>query len=466
MSGFEIAFRNTVRNSRRSVPSIVAVALGTAAIVLFNGYVSYMIHGMQTGTVRSLGHLQVVRDGYLDFGRGNPGRFSIHNYEKVIAAIRQEAALQSRIAVVTPELDVYGIVGRDGRDESSSFAGEAWNPSERRALGAWDGFDMHMPATRATLNEDQPDSGVMGVGLAQLLDLCGDLKVPHCRALPQIMPSPAERAPGATTPDDLAALAATSMAVRPAPKPGISVDLLAASPTGLPNVMRMTVLRTERQAIRDVDATYVAMPLALGQRLVFGPGVKAASTIIVQLRQTSMMAPAHPILERVVKSIDPGLTVVDFHEVSPIYDQIVNNYRTIFRFIAVLMGLVTMFSVANTITMAVAERTREIGTLRALGFERSAIRMVFLIEGALLGLIGAVSGVAGGLLIARLVNAAGMTWTPPGRSAPIPLRIETVSQHETLIASVLVLTILACLSALRPASRASRLPITKALQHA
>ena len=469
MSTLEIAARNTVRNGRRSLPALIGIALGTAAILLFDGYVSYTIEGLQTGTVRALGHLEVVSKGYLDFGRGNPGRFSIRDYDRTLQAIRTDPELSAEITVATPTLDVQGIVGTDGASGSSSFSGDAWIAADKRRLAAWDGFGMHMPAGGGTLRGDVPDGGVIGVGLAQMLDLCGSLHIAQCRALPPA----AKPAATAAVPADLAGLAqetakndAEAAGIQPQTNETVTVDLLAASPAGLPNVVRMRVLRAERQAIRDIDSMYVAMPLALGQRLVFGPGQQAASAIVVQLRRTDMMPAARLRLERLLATVDPSLEVVDFHEVSPIYDQIVGNYRTIFRFIAVLMALITMFSVANTVNMAIAERTREIGTLRALGFGRAAIRRIFIIEGGMLGFAGTCAGVVVGLAVAEMVNRAGLTWTPPGRSHAIPLRIAVFAEPSLIWATILVLSILACMSAVRPASRASHLPITKALRHA
>ena len=466
MSAVENALRNTVRNGRRSVPALVAIALGTASILLFNGYVSYTIEGLQTGTVRSTGHLEVVTRGFLDFGRGNPGRFSIRGYERIAAAIRHDPALAAMVTVATPELDVQGIVGTDGASASSSLSGDAWIAADRQRLAAWDGYGLHIPVSRSALGDDAPDGGTMGVGLAQMLDLCGPLHIPQCRRLP---PAARDTVPAAKLPSDLAGLATAEAATdgtRTAAGGPVTVDLLAASPAGLPNVVRLHVLRADRQAIRDIDAIYVAMPLALGQRLVFGPGEKAASAVVVQLRSTDMMPAARSRLEALVGRLDPTLEVVDFHEVSPIYDQIVGNYRTIFRFIAVLMALITMFSVANTVNMAISERTREIGTLRALGFDPGAIRRIFILEGGMLGLVGTSGGAVLGLGLAAVVNHAGLTWTPPGRSHAIPLRIASFADPSLIWATVLVLSILACLSAFRPASRASNLPITKALRHA
>jgi putative ABC transport system permease protein len=226
-------------------------------------------------------------------------------------------------------------------------------------------------------------------------------------------------------------------------------------------------LAAERQAVRAIDAMYVGVPLSMAQRLVFGHPGAGVSAVVVLLNHTSDLAAAQQRLEELVKGNAQKLDVLTFHDVSPVYDQIVGNYSTIFTFVSVLIGIITVFSIVNTVGMAVSERTAEVGTLRALGFQRGAIRNIFVIEGALVGLIGSIAGVIAAIVIANgVINLAGLTWTPPGRSSAIPIRVDVFADLMLLPATVLVLTILASLSSLSPAYRASRLEITEALRHA
>ena len=68
-------------------------------------------------------------------------------------------------------------------------------------------------------------------------------------------------------------------------------------------------------------------------------------------------------------------------------------FDTIFGFMFVLIGGIVMFTVSNTMNTTVVERTIEIGTLRAIGVRRAGIRALFVTEGALLGVCGALLGV-------------------------------------------------------------------------
>ncbi len=460
---FGLAWRNIRRNGRRSMLTLIALAVGSIAILLFGGYVNDTIFGLQTATVRSTGHLQVLPKDFLDFGRGNPERFSIRDYRAVISRIQSDSELAPLLAVVTPVLEVEGVAGNFAAGSSSNFSGIGVVPSERAMMLAWDGFGKRIPPASTQLRGETPDQGIIGLGMAQLLQLCDDLQIDNCKRMDQ---QPEAFGDNEGTPADLAALAGNSTTNGAAPD-GVAIELLAASPGGLPNAIRMGVANAERQSIRQIDNMYVGMPIDMAQRLLFGPGHEAASAIVVQLHKTSQLATAEARLKQLVAELDDSLEVLSFRQVSPIYDQIVANYSTIFQFIAWLMGIVALFSVANAVNMAVSERTGEIGTLRALGFQRGFIRSLFLTEGALLGLLGSVIGVVLAIGIADgVINLAGLAWTPPGRSQAIPIRIDILSTPALVWLTMLGMTVIACLSALWPANNAARLEVTEALRHA
>lgn len=463
MNAVDIAWRNVVRNRRRSALTLLALAVGSMAILLFAGYVRDNEQGLETITVRSHGHLQVVRRDYLDFGRGDPGRFSIRGYEALMNQIALDPALAPLLAVVTPTLHVEGVAGNFSAGVSSNFVGEGVVPSDYRALLSWDGFRSGIPPGESALAEERTESGVIGFRLAQSLALCAALRLEDCKLLP---PPPEQLGTGALPPD-LASIAHLQEVPREEQVRDTRplIDLLAASAGGLPNVVRMSVAKSERQAIREIDSMYVAMPLRLAQRLVFGPDERAASAIVVQLKHSDMLPAAQRRLDELVQGSRESLQVLNFHETSPVFDQIVASYESVFQFIAVLMAVIALFSVANAVHMAVGERKVEIGTLRALGFQRGSIRSVFVLEGAMLGLLGASAGAAAAMAAAIAINRSHLSWTPPGRSHAIPLRVEMFGSPWIIAAAILGLSLVACLSALWPANAAARMEVTEALRH-
>jgi putative ABC transport system permease protein len=116
-------------------------------------------------------------------------------------------------------------------------------------------------------------------------------------------------------------------------------------------------------------------------------------------------------------------------------------------------------------SMAVVERTTEIGTLRAIGLRRSGIRNLFICEGLLLGVIGTAAGMAVALVVAWLVNHSGLTWLPPGNVDRVPLSVRVWGETALLLFTGIGLTLVAVVSAWLPARRAARLPVVDALRH-
>ena len=467
---FVLAWRNVLRNRRRTLLTLAAIGIATVAIVMLGGYVGYTIRGLQTMTVRDFGHLQIMKRGYLDFGRANPARYAIADADALIARLSADPQLKDMILVATPQLQMQGVAGHFESGNSSTFVGIAWDPAARHALMQWDGLSLGMAPAQTRLSATAADEGVIGVGLAQLLGLCGPLKVAHCSELP---PEPA-RVDARAAPADLAALSAQArQVVQTAPvsgasaAPGAPVELLAASASGAPNVVRMNVVQAEQQGVRDLDRMYASMPLALGQRLVFGLDQAGATAIVVQLVRTDQMGAARARIEAVLRAAGhDDLEVRPFADISPAYNQVVAMFGTMFTFVSILMGVVTLFSVANTVNMAVSERIGEIGTLRAIGLKRAQVRRMFVTEGALIGALGAVAGLVIAVLISVYgVNAAGLTWTPPGNAAAVPIRIDIAGSLRLCAGTVGLLTLLAAVSSWWPARRAAGLEIVEALRH-
>jgi putative ABC transport system permease protein len=207
------------------------------------------------------------------------------------------------------------------------------------------------------------------------------------------------------------------------------------------------------------------MHIALAQKLVYGRGAPRATGIVVQLQHTVDLELARARLAALFAEHKLDLEVRDFAELQPFYRQAVGMFRAIFLFIATIMAVIVLFTVVNTLGMSVMERTTEIGTARAMGVRRGAIRRQFIVEGGILGAVGAAVGVAVAQGLAMLMNGAGLTWTPPGQARPVPLLVLTSHAGGLLLAVWLGLVVAAMLAALVPANRGARLEVVDALRH-
>ena len=126
-------------------------------------------------------------------------------------------------------------------------------------------------------------------------------------------------------------------------------------------------------------------------------------------------------------------------------------------FVAIVMGIGAIFGAMNTMYAIVAARTREIGTLRALGFSRVAILVSFVIESALLALAGGLLG----CLVA--IPANGLTSAAGGANfAEVSFAFQITA--PTIVTGLVLALLMGLAGGLLPAWRASRIPITAALR--
>ena len=456
-----LAARNLLRNRRRSISTLLALSIGAVAVLLFGGYSANIKYSMQTGYVRSGGHLQIQHKDFFLYGSGNPGAYGISDHDQLLRAILSDPVLKPMVRVATPTLQFGGVAGNYAAGVSRTVIGSGLVAADVNRMRLWNGFDLPMDTSRSVLEGAGKDAAIVGVGLARVLQLCEALKVPDCPK-----PELEKSAAGAALPDDIAALAANE-APQAATSGKAAIELLATNAGGAPNVAALNVLQTENQGFKELDEVAVIVQFAQAQQLVFGRAPPKASAIMVQLQQGDQMPAAMDRLKTLLASAAPRqpLTVLDFETLNPFYVQTLQLFDAIFGFIFVLIGAIVLFTVSNTMNTAVIERTNEIGTLRAVGLRRAGIRRMFVAEGLMLGCAGALAGAVLALLIAALVNHLDLTWLPPGSAEPLPLILRVWSEKRMLVGTTLGLIVIAAVSAWLPAYRAANLHVVDALRH-
>ena len=462
MNTVSLALRNLLRNRRRSLTTLLAMMVGLVAILLFGGYRSNIIYGTQTGFVQQTGHLQVQRRGYFLDGGDNPTAYGIANYPQLIERIRQDPELAPMLAVVTPTLQLGGIAGNFAAGVSRSVMAIGLIPEDRNRMYQWNDLGVVSYAQPLPLAGAAEDTVIVGTGVARRLNLCALLDAPDCR------PGRAHTASdGAALPDDIAALTAVEKA-SPQPAGENRIEMLAATARGAPNVASLNVIKANNMGIKALDDVYMAMHLAQAQRLIFGTGTPQVTAILVQLHHTWQIPAARARLNALLAEHfkEADLEILDFETLNPMYRQTNEFMGSMFSFIALLIGVIVLFTIGNTMSTAVVERTAEIGTLRAMGLRRAGIRRLFVCEALLLGLAGSALGVLCALIIAYAINHSGWSWTPPGYSYAYLILVRVGQDLPLLVGSVLGMLGVTLLSAWWPARRAAKLVIVDALRHA
>ncbi len=192
---------------------------------------------------------------------------------------------------------------------------------------------------------------------------------------------------------------------------------------------------------------------------VFGRGRKfdridlaAAEGVAVPGLQRQLSAALGPGFE--VET--PSARGKQFESLSSVYGMLAN----ITSLFALFIG---MFIIYNSFAIAVTQRRSEIGILRALGATRGQIQGLFLLESAVLGLLGAVAGLLGGLAIARGISASLGNFL--GEVYGVAQRADEVSSDPRLLAGALAMGVVTSLvAAWLPARAAAGLDPVQALQ--
>ncbi|HEY4210224.1 MAG TPA: FtsX-like permease family protein [Steroidobacteraceae bacterium] len=461
MMSFALALRNLARNRRRSLTTIAAIVVGTVAILLFGGYTKNIRYGLQMGYVRASGHLQIQHKDYFLYGSGNPADYGIADYEHIMDVVRHDPVLAPMLRVVTPTLSLGGIAGNFEAGVSRTVIATGTDVEGQNELRKWVDYGYRDGLPPIALTGTSDNAAMVGEGVARVLQVCDALRIKRCAG-----PSPAPKAAAAADmPADLQRLSETQ---QPGQRAGARIELLAATAQGAPNVASLSVVKVETQAVKALDDIYVALHLAQAQRLIYGKDPPQVTAIILQLHHTAQIPAARARLQELLATTfrANSLEIHDYATLNPEYGQTIGFFAAIFGFISILIAVIVLFTVSNTMSMAVVERTPEIGTLRAVGLRRAGIRNLFMIEGMLLGIAGSVLGVAVSLLLAYLINHGGLSWTPPGRVDAIPLTVRVWGETAPMINVVVALTLVTIVSSWIPARRGARINIVSALRHA
>ena len=434
---WELAFRNVLRNKRRSLATALAIALSCAGLVLFGGYVEWAHLASETHATQMTGHLQIFKKGFRAKGAGNPAAYPIENFAEVKAALLEDETLGPMIEMVTGQLLVQGVISSADRETSTVFAGIGAIPDDLEKLSRWNPHglaDVRQLAANAALfasgqelAADDPDGISLGVGLARILDIS---------------------AKGNEVP-----------AERPA------VELLSQPPSGgMANMVTGTVRKISTRPLEDLDNRLVFLPLPLASSLLFPGEEPKVTSAIVLLKDIRSLPAAEARIAELDRRGQLGLEWRNCWDLNP------NNVRSVqmmdmfFVFAFSIISVVLVFTVYITMMMSVMERVREIGTLRAMGLTRADVVRMFTLEGLILGLAGGCLGLALSIVVAGAINRAEILYIPPMVTIHAKLEVLVASAPWIMVASFGGCLLVALAGSFLPARRASRMEIVDALR--
>jgi putative ABC transport system permease protein len=187
----------------------------------------------------------------------------------------------------------------------------------------------------------------------------------------------------------------------------------------------------------------------------------SAHVLVVVLDQTDATDAVLALLENHLG--DQGFELVRWQELSDFYDKTLKLYDRQFGVLRLIILLMVLLSVTNSVNMGLFERTREFGTLLALGDRPGTVFRLIMTESALLGVFGAAIGVAAGCATAVIISAIGIPMPPPpNANAGYTAFIRLMPDEIALAGAIGVMATF--LAAILPARRASRLNVVEALR--
>ncbi len=179
--------------------------------------------------------------------------------------------------------------------------------------------------------------------------------------------------------------------------------------------------------------------------------------VILRGRDTSA---ANALVDRIKAD---GYQVQSLQILLDLADQVFSVINIMLSSVGGLALLVAMLGIVNTMIMSIYERTREIGTLKAIGASRGDIRALFMIEAGMLGLLGGLTGLVLGWGLGKLLNRV-ILWYVERNDLPIQGDFFVVTPTLAL-AAVGFATLIGIVAGLYPANRAARLDPLLALRH-
>jgi putative ABC transport system permease protein len=240
-------------------------------------------------------------------------------------------------------------------------------------------------------------------------------------------------------------------------KPGTGLTLLASTTDGALNALDVTVKGVFSTGVPDIDKRLVYTDIATAQKLL---NTKRVSTLGVFLKSMEATAGAR---ERVAAA-NPKLVVQTWLDQAFFYHSVRGLYNRIFGALGLIIGLIVVFVVANAMAMAIIERTREIGTLRALGTLPMQLLRTLALEGMVLGGVGAFVGALLALAVSLLLYAFPVQMPPPPGSSR-GYALVTAIDAPIYLMTVLAMVAVSMLASAWIARKTVHIPVVEALAH-
>ncbi|NPV87033.1 MAG: ABC transporter permease [Anaerolineae bacterium] len=400
-----LAWRNVWRQRRRTWIVILGVGLGLALMMWYDGTVAGFEQAIYGNAIQVLGgNIQVHGSGYNAKSGQNP-LIPIENDAAILAA----AQAQPQVVAAAPRVATTGLASSRKGAFAVSIIGI--DPPQEAKISLISQYvrDGRYPAS------DDKAVVLIGRGLAEVMNV------------------------------------------------GVGDRITLVGRTASKEVRRhkMTVVGIYDLGLREIEKRSVYIPLAQAQYLYGMEG--QVSEIAISLHkmggERAVMQALAPVLG--------GNEISSWETSYPEMRAALGNKNTVMNVFSVIILLIAAIGILNLLTMAVYERTREIGVLGALGMKPREISLLFLLEGGMMGLAGLVGGILLGLCINLLLGQIGLDYSQfagiTDYMALISGRIYPTLGLERIVQRGITVVVIALIAAYYPARQAGQRQPAEAL---
>jgi ABC-type lipoprotein release transport system permease subunit len=402
-----LAWRNIWRHRRRTVIIVLAMGLSLGMMMFYDGLMDGFNDAIAGNAVRVLGgNVQVHAEGYREKVDSNP-LLPLEND----AAIVKTALSHPDVIAAARRIQTGGLVSNREGAFSMSIIGidpEAEAPVSLIAQHITDG--RYLEAT-------DEDSILIGKGLAEALDI----------------------------------------------QVGDRVTMVGSDIHKQNRQRTMTVIGIYDIGIPSMEkgTSYISLTEAQNLFNLHGQATEVQITLKRVGLESAVVSALTPAL--------PGYEVESWEQNYPELGTAVNRKSVVMDIFSVIIVMIAGIGILNLLLMAIYERTREIGLLGAMGLKPRQIATTFIIEGALIGVVGVIAGIAIGLMTNLSLMQVGMDYSQFAGVTEYMALISgkvypTLGTSKLFWRATTILTI-AALAALIPAMIASRREPSEALHH-
>ena len=403
----KIAWRNVWRQRRRTILIAVAMGVTMSLLVFYDGLIVGFEQAIYGNAIQLMGgNIQVHAPGYSEKSSRTP-LLPMENPDQVV----QVAEAHSDVVMATKRIITGGLVtNREGAFSVSIVGVETDKEAQISPVA------QNISSGRY-LNADDGDLIVIGQGLATAMEIgVGD-----------------------------------------------RITMVGTSTHEQTRQRTMTVVGIYDVGVPSVEKTTIYMSLNEAQQLFNLNG--QVTEVVISLKQIGQEPGVVNTLNRAQLPYEVATWVTTVPELK----QTMDMKTSVMGVFGVIMLGIAAIGILNLLTMAVFERTREIGVLGALGLKPRQITLLFLMEGILIGVVGAVFGAILGTIINGLLGYYGIDYSQFADltefTALISGRIYSQLVPLKVLQHALTVAIIAAIAALYPAREAARREPAEALHY-